>query len=202
MSAVVARVRERLQRYNVETPFQKNAIPASNFEITSAFVKVMSQLGLDMEDDSLRDTPKRIAKMFCKEIFSGLDYANFPECTAVENKFAYRDALVLRDVKIQSMCEHHLMPIVGKAVIAYVPGKNVLGLSKFARIADFFSSRPQVQERLTMQIGHAIAAVCETEDVYVSIQAEHMCMNFRGVEDPCSNTTTFYRTGKFQEIVL
>lgn len=198
-------VAKRLHESGVETPFA--ACPASTEEMRIAMIRdnmeaVVRILGLDHRDDSLVDTPKRIGKMYVNELFYGLNYEKFPECTTVENKFHYVEPLVMRDIDIKSMCEHHFMPIVGKATIAYIPGKKVLGLSKFARVADFFSSRPQVQERLTMQIGLALSVICGTDDIYVSIRADHMCMNFRGIEDPCANTETFYRSGKFKDLVI
>ena len=161
--------------------------------------EVMIGLGLDMQDDSLRDTPKRVAKMYCQEIFTGLDYDNFPAATVVENKMGY-DEMIAGSASVMSLCEHHFVPFIGLANIAYIPKTKVLGLSKFNRIVDFFSRRPQIQERLTEQISATLRMVLETEDVAVVIKAEHLCVKLRGVKDSQSVTITSKLSGRFKEV--
>lgn len=159
---------------------------------------IMTMLGLDLKDDSLADTPKRVAKMFVLEKFWGLHPENFPKCTTIENKMQYDEMVVERNIKIMSDCEHHLVTIDGLATIAYIPKEKVLGLSKMNRIAEYFSRRPQVQERLTQQIGEALKFILETEDVAVVIKAKHYCVVSRGVEDQNSETVTSYLGGAFR----
>jgi GTP cyclohydrolase I len=156
-------------------------------------------MGLNLEDDSLIDTPKRMAKMYINEIFYGLNYDNFPKATKVENKFKYDEMVLERNIVVNSTCEHHLLPIVGSAFVAYIPTKPVVGLSKLNRIVDFFARRPQVQERLTAQISEALKFLLQTEDVAVVIEAEHLCVKTRGVIDPCSDTITSSLSGKFRD---
>lgn len=161
---------------------------------------IMEILGLDMTDDSLQDTPNRVAKMYVNEIFSGLNPENFPKCTTVENKFSGSDDFVLeKNITLYSDCEHHIRPIVGVAHVAYIPGKAVLGLSKLNRIVQYFAQRPQVQERLTQQIAAAIAFITKSEDVVVSIEAKHMCVSQRGIKDTNSATVTMVAKGRFKE---
>tara|TARA_R110002020_G_scaffold205671_1_gene410344 strand:+ start:85 stop:774 length:690 start_codon:yes stop_codon:yes gene_type:complete len=170
-------------------------------EIEEHLAAIMKLQGLDLSDDSLMDTPKRWSKVLTKEKFYGLDYNNFPKCTTVINKTPNdSDLVVLRDIKLISLCEHHYEPIIGKCQIAYIPGKNILGLSKFNRIVDFFARRPQIQERLTKQIFYALKLILETDDIAVVIDAEHMCVKTRGVQDPCSDTVTSKTGGAFREI--
>jgi GTP cyclohydrolase I len=154
-------------------------------------------LGLDLTDDSLNETPRRLTKLYAVEYFAGLNYDNFPEATVVSNKFNYNEMLIERNVKVNSLCEHHFLPILGGAFVAYIPEKKVLGLSKINRIVDFFCRRPQIQERLTAQIYHALSLILETENVAVIIEAEHMCVRTRGVEDACSDTITSKLGGAF-----
>lgn len=168
-------------------------------QIQMDFRTIMKFLNLDLTDDSLRDTPARVAKMYVKELFTGLDYRNFPKCTVVENKMKYDELVISRGIEIKSVCEHHWQPIVGRAHIGYIPRANVLGLSKFNRVAQFFARRPQVQERLTVQIAAALQLILETDDVAVIIEAEHFCVKMRGVEDFCSDTVTSKMGGKFME---
>ena len=165
-------------------------------EIEQHFTGIMNVLGLDLSDDSLTDTPKRVAKMYVKEFFKGLDYENFPKATVIDNKM---DAgmVVEKNVKVMSNCEHHFVTIDGVACVAYIPGKKVIGLSKINRIVNFFARRPQVQERLTNQIWHALAFILETEDVAVYIDAVHFCVRSRGVEDSNSSTVTSKLGGAF-----
>lgn len=158
----------------------------------------MECLGLDMDDDSLKDTPKRVAKMYCEEIFQGLNYDNFPKATTVENKANYDEMVAVRKADVLSVCEHHFVPFVGTAAVAYIPGAKVLGLSKINRIVDFFSRRPQIQERLTLQIYAALSMILETEDIAVVIKAEHYCVRLRGVKQS-SETITSKMGGKFMD---
>lgn len=160
---------------------------------------IMEALQLNMEDDSLKDTPKRIAKMYCQELFTGLDYANFPKCTTVENKMRYDEMLSVKDIAVKSFCEHHFLPFIGTAAIGYIPNKKVLGLSKFNRIVDFFSRRPQIQERLTEQIAAALSNILGTTDIAVVIKADHFCVKLRGVEDDCSSTISSKMSGRFRD---
>ena len=185
----------------LETPMRERSLDeptgeqlANELEVD--FGHALYTLGLDMNDDSLLETPKRMAKMWCQEVFSGLDYQNFPKCTTVENKFG-SEMVVVRNIITRSTCEHHLQPIYGKAHIAYIPGKNVLGLSKFSRVLDFFASRPQVQERLTEQVYAALSYILETDSIAVVIAADHFCMRMRGVKDGCADTVTSKVGGKF-----
>ena len=167
--------------------------------IEKHFKDIMSVLGLDLTDDSLKGTPKRVAKMFINEVFSGLDPKNKPKVKLFENKYKYNEMLVEKDITFFSHCEHHFVPIYGRAHVAYVSNGNVIGLSKINRIVQYFSSRPQVQERLTMQIGHALTEILGTEDVAVIMDAHHMCVSSRGVKDVNSNTVTSFYGGKFEK---
>ncbi len=166
--------------------------------ITGHFEKILNTLGLDLENDSLRESPKRIAKMYVKELFKGLNADHFPKITLIENEMKYDQMIVVRDVKIISTCEHHFVTIDGKATIAYIPAGKVIGLSKINRIADFFSRRPQVQERLTKQIADCLVKVLDTENVAVHINAKHYCVVSRGVQDPESTTVTSDLRGDFK----
>lgn len=167
-------------------------------EIAPHFRAIMEALGLDLTDDSLMDTPNRVAKMYVNEIFWGLDYTKFPKCTAIENKMDYRNSFVLeKNINVQSNCEHHFVVIDGFATVAYIPHNKVLGLSKLNRIVEFFSKRPQVQERLTEQICEAIAFIAETDDVAVYIDAQHYCVKSRGIQDTGSATVTCSTRGAF-----
>jgi GTP cyclohydrolase I len=159
----------------------------------------MSILGLDLEDDSLTDTPKRVAKMYTNEIFWGLDYEAFPKCTAVSNKIEYDEMVVERGINVQSNCEHHFVVIDGTATVAYIPNRKVLGLSKMNRIVEYFSKRPQIQERLTAQIWHALEYILETDNIAVVVDAQHFCVKSRGVEDVGSSTTTSKLGGAFKK---
>jgi GTP cyclohydrolase I len=167
--------------------------------ISKHFKDIMQVLGLDLKDDSLKGTPKRVAKMFVKEIFSGLNPANEPGISLFENKYKYNEMLVEKNITLYSYCEHHFVPIIGKAHVAYIPGDNVIGLSKINRLVQYYAKRPQVQERLTTQIAQAIKRVLGTEDVAVMIEAEHLCVASRGINDTASSTTTFHFSGKFNE---
>lgn len=168
-------------------------------KISGLFREIMQTLGLDLNDDSLRDSPKRIARMYVNEIFEGLNPVNFPKLTSIENKLGYNEMVTVKDISIISVCEHHFVTIEGRATIAYIPKNRVIGLSKINRIARFFSRRPQVQERLTKQIADCLSYALETEDVAVSIRAKHYCVVQRGVEDSASETVTSDLRGAFRE---
>lgn len=185
------------------TPIRADAFDLSNEEkierIARHFEQIMLTLGLDLADDSLRGTPLRVAKMYVEEIFSGLDPKNAPQPALFENKYAYQQMLVEKDVKLHSVCEHHFVPIIGKAHVAYISAGNVIGLSKINRIVKYFARRPQVQERLTTEIAARLQEVLRTEDVAVVIDAKHYCVAMRGVEDDSSSTITAEYRGKFLE---
>lgn len=196
-----AKVHGYLLEMGVETPMvNTEASYNEKFDfIKESFAGIMKALGLDLSDDSLYETPKRITKMYLNEVFWGLDYGNFPKITTIENKMQYENMLLERHIKVSSQCEHHFIPMMGEAFIAYLPDRKVIGLSKINRIVEFFSRRPQVQERLTEQIFHTLCLILETEDVAVLIKAEHTCVKLRGVEDVNSDTVTSRLGGKFLE---
>ncbi|GAL28916.1 GTP cyclohydrolase I type 1 [Vibrio variabilis] len=166
--------------------------------IQEHFTAIMELLGLDLSDDSLRDTPQRVAKMYVKEIFAGLDYRNFPKITTIDNKFGSDEEICVDQITFTSFCEHHFVVFDGYASVKYIPSKKVIGLSKINRIVRFFSQRPQVQERMTVQVGEALKALLETEHVSVSLSAKHYCVKSRGVEDATSVTTTNFNSGFFK----
>jgi len=161
------------------------------------FKEIMNIMGLDLNDDSLKDTPARVAKMYIKEIFSGLNPANKPKATLFDNKYQYKQMLVEKNITIQSNCEHHFVPITGKAHVAYISSGKVIGLSKLNRIVQYYAQRPQVQERLTMQIANELKEVLDTKDVAIVIDATHMCVSSRGIRDLNSSTVTAEYSGKF-----
>lgn len=167
-------------------------------KIEAHFSEILKILGLDLEDDSLKETPKRIAKMYVNEIFSGLTATNFPKITVIENKMAYDQMVCVQDIEVMSMCEHHFQPIDGFATIAYIPNTKVIGLSKLNRIVEYFAKRPQVQERMTKQIADCLQYILETEDVAVHINAKHYCVIARGIQDSHSTTTTSDLRGAFK----
>jgi len=167
--------------------------------IGNHFAEIMQILGLDLSDDSLKGTPNRVAKMYVQEIFSGLNPANLPKVALFENKYKYNEMLVEKDITLYSNCEHHFVPIVGKAHVAYISSGKVIGLSKINRIVQHFSKRPQVQERLTVQIANHLKEILDTESVAVIIDAKHMCVSSRGVEDNTSSTVTASYSGRFKE---
>ena len=168
-------------------------------KIESHFREIMKSLGLDLSDESLKGTPKRIAKMFVKEIFYGLDPGRKPAMTTFDNNYKYGQMLIEKNITVRSTCEHHFLPIYGKAHIAYISSGKVIGLSKLNRIVDYYASRPQVQERLTRQIAEDLKKSLNTEDVAVIIEASHMCVLQRGIKDHDSTTITSEYAGKFQE---
>jgi GTP cyclohydrolase I len=194
------KVHEHLVKMGVETPIkQRNLDRKEKIDIIAGnFTEIMRTLGLDLTDDSLIDTPNRVAKMYVNEIFWGLDYEAFPKCTAVDNKMKYNEMVCERNINVQSNCEHHFVIIAGLATVAYVPNQKVLGLSKINRIVEYFSKRPQIQERLTEQVFHALQYILETEDVAVMIDAKHYCVSARGVEDTGSSTVTSKLGGGFK----
>lgn len=166
-------------------------------KICTAVQVIMDTLGLDLSDDSLQNTPNRVAKMYVNELFYGLDYKNFPKLMTIDNKMNFNTMVVERHIKVHSLCEHHLVPIIGEATIAYVPKNKIIGLSKINRVVDFFSRRPQVQERLNEQIYTALSTILETPDVAVLIRAEHYCVKMRGAMDVNSDTVTSKLGGIF-----
>jgi GTP cyclohydrolase IA len=194
------RVHEYLVSVGVETPTLESTYDRKTKidMIERHFIGIMSILGLDLRDDSLVETPKRVAKMYVNEIFWGLDYEAFPKCTTVDNKMHYNEMVVERNVNVQSNCEHHFVVIDGLATVAYVPKQKVLGLSKINRIVEYFAKRPQIQERLTEQIFHTLCFILETDDVAVMIDAQHYCVKSRGVEDTGSSTVTSRLGGGFK----
>jgi GTP cyclohydrolase I len=196
------KVRDYLISVGVETPINSKALSVENKKkidiIEEAFTTIWKTVGMDLNDDSLRDTPNRMAKMYINEIYFGLKEENFPKCTTVDNKMHYNEMVVERNVNVQSNCEHHGVVIDGLATVAYVPKKKVLGLSKINRIVEYFSKRPQIQERLTEQIFHTLQFILETEDVAVMIDAQHYCVKSRGVEDTGSSTVTSRLGGGFK----
>jgi GTP cyclohydrolase I len=194
------KIHEHLVKMGVETPTTEYSLDRKEkIEVIEAhFAGIMRTLGLDLEDDSLMDTPKRVAKMYVNEIFWGLDYDAFPKCTTVANKMNYDEMVVERNVNVQSNCEHHFVIIDGLATVAYVPNEKVLGLSKINRIVEYFAKRPQIQERLTEQVFHALCYILETDNVAVMIDAQHYCVKSRGVEDTGSSTVTTKLGGGFK----
>ena len=197
------RVHQHLVSKGLETPITDKVLAPAEDKIAAIaplFNQIMDTLGLDLKDDSLQDTPNRVAKMFVNEIFWGLDYSKFPKCTAIENKMDYRNSFVCeKRINVQSNCEHHFVVIDGLATVAYIPHNKVLGLSKLNRIVEFFAKRPQVQERLTEQICETISFIAETPDVAVYMDAQHYCVKSRGIQDTGSSTVTLSSRGKFAE---
>lgn len=188
---------------NWETPLRDDAFIMDDETkvnlIEKHFTEIMSILGLDLSDDSLKGTPRRVAKMYVKEVFSGLNPKNRPQARLFDNKYKYDEMLVEKEITFYSHCEHHFVPIYGKAHVAYFSAGKVIGLSKINRIVQYFAKRPQVQERLTVQIGKEMERVLNTESVAVVIDANHMCVASRGVGDTNSKTGTAYFSGKFKE---
>ncbi len=187
---------------SVETPMREDAFDLSDEEkierIQHHFKAIMETLGLDLHDDSLKGTPKRVAKMYVEEIFSGLNPANKPKMALFDNKYQYKEMLVEKDITFYSNCEHHFVPIIGRAHLAYISNGQVIGLSKLNRIVQYFAKRPQVQERLTMQIAKELQKILKTDDVAVMIDAQHLCVSSRGVKDINSSTITSFYGGKFE----
>jgi len=193
-------VHEHLVKMGVETPTLPNTLDRKDKieRIEEHFTAIMKYLGLDLTDDSLIDTPKRVAKMYVNEIFWGLDYDAFPKCTTVDNKMKYDEMVVERNINVQSNCEHHFVVIDGLATVGYIPKKKVLGLSKINRIVEYFAKRPQIQERLTEQVYYALQYILDTDNIGVVIDAKHYCVKSRGVEDVGSSTVTSKLGGVFK----
>ncbi len=190
---------------NVETPLRSDAFDTSDDEkiknIQHHFGKIMEELGLDLSDDSLSGTPYRFAKMYVKELFYGLNPNNKPKLSTFENKYGYKKMLVEQNITIDSACEHHFLPITGHAHIAYIPKDKVIGLSKINRLVDYYAHRPQVQERLSLQILKDLQNILKTKDVIVMISAKHLCVSSRGIKDKDSFTTTIEYGGRFENKV-
>lgn len=188
---------------NAQTPLRSDAFDISDDEKINLIKKevenILNTLGLDLTDDSLKGTPNRVAKMFVKEIFGGLNPHKKPSSSTFENKYKYNEMLVEKNITVYSTCEHHLLPIVGRAHVAYISNGTVVGLSKMNRIVDYFAKRPQVQERLTIQIVQELQKVLNTDDVACVIDAKHLCVNSRGIRDIESSTVTAEFGGKFKE---
>jgi len=186
-----------------DTPLRKDAFKFSDDQkiesIKADVQRILTTLGMDLEDDSLKGTPNRVAKMFVKEIFAGLHPDKKPKASTFENKYKYGEMLVEKNITLYSTCEHHLLPIVGKAHVAYISNGTVVGLSKMNRIVDYFAKRPQVQERLNIQIVRELQKVLGTQDVACVIDAKHLCVNSRGIRDIESSTVTAEYGGKFKE---
>lgn len=200
ISTEASLVRDALIAKGLETPITNNQLSRDEkyTRIKDAMTEVTQTLGLDLNDDSLAETPHRIAKMYVDEIFSGLNYENFPKITAIDNKMQVDEMVKVDDISLQSTCEHHFITIDGYAKVAYLPKNKVIGLSKINRIVRFFAQRPQVQERLTQQILVALQAILNTDDVAVSINATHFCVKARGVMDGSSYTQTTALGGTFK----
>ncbi|MCC5826573.1 GTP cyclohydrolase I FolE [Alkalimonas sp.] len=201
LSEEAIRVRSALEKKGLETPMLETGLSRDQkYQKISALMKdVVQTLGLDLADDSLAETPHRIAKMYVDEIFSGLDYRNFPKVTQIDNKMKVKEMIKVRDIGVSSTCEHHFITIDGTATVAYIPENKVIGLSKINRIVRFFAQRPQVQERLTEQVLVALQTLLETDNVAVSIEAVHYCVKARGVMDANSKTQTTALGGSFRE---
>ncbi len=191
---------------SIETPLLPNAFEKSDKEkienIERYFAKIMTELGLDLSDDSLSGTPYRFAKMYVKELFYGLNPKNRPKLSTFENKYGYNKMLVEQNITIDSACEHHFLPIIGQAHVAYIPKDKVIGLSKINRLVDYYAHRPQVQERLALQILDDLQKVLETDDVIVMISAKHLCVSSRGIKDKSSFTTTLEYGGCFEDKLM
>ena len=200
ITAEAARVRDLLREKGLETPLKETGMtPDEKYErIKGYMTEIVDTLGLDLNDDSLMETPHRIAKMYVHEIFCGLDYENFPKVALIENKMGVEEMVKVSDISVTSTCEHHFVTIDGVAKVAYIPEKKIIGLSKINRIVRFFAQRPQVQERLTQQVLVALQALLETDNVAVTIDATHYCVKSRGVMDVNSSTQTTALGGIFK----
>ncbi len=201
VSAEAEQVRLALVEHGLETPMIPSALSPEEklARITSSFTDIVNTLGLDLRDDSLADTPRRIAKMYVNEIFSGLDYSRFPKISVIENKMQVDEMVCVDDIELVSTCEHHFVTIDGTAKVAYIPNTKIIGLSKINRIVRVFAQRPQVQERLTRQVLVALQSLLETDDVAVTINAAHYCVKARGVMDASSSTRTTALGGVFKD---
>ena len=188
---------------STETPLRKDAFKKTDAQKIKAieyyFAQILEELGLDLTDDSLSGTPYRVAKMYVKELFYGLDPKNKPKISLFDNKYGYGKMLVEKNISLDSLCEHHFLPINGYAHVAYIPKDKVIGLSKINRVVDYYAHRPQVQERLSLQILNELKETLQTEDVIVMISAKHLCVSQRGIKDKESSTTTLEYSGRFNE---
>ncbi len=188
---------------STETPLRKDAFEKTDAQKIKAieyyFAQILEELGLDLTDDSLSGTPYRVAKMYVKELFYGLDPKNKPKISLFDNKYGYGKMLVEKNISLDSLCEHHFLPINGYAHVAYIPKDKVIGLSKINRVVDYYAHRPQVQERLSLQILNELKETLQTEDVMVMISAKHLCVSQRGIKDKESSTTTLEYSGRFNE---
>ena len=186
---------------SIDTPMREDAFKLNDTQkikiIADHFKQIMHTLGLDLTDDSLKDTPLRVAKMYVKEAFSGLNPANKPQAALFENKYRYNEMLIEKDITLYSYCEHHFVPIIGKVHVAYIPNKKVIGLSKINRLVQYYAKRPQVQERLVNQIAEGLKTALNSDDVAVVIDATHLCVSSRGIKDTNSSTITTCFSGKF-----
>ncbi|ATF10412.1 GTP cyclohydrolase I FolE [Candidatus Enterovibrio altilux] len=204
LSNFAIRVRDELLARGIETPMQSYSplTKAEKKEKIEYYMRsILSVIELDLDDDSLAETPARIAKMYVDEVFSGLDYTNFPKITVIENKMGCDEMVRVKDITLTSTCEHHLVTIDGSCTVAYLPKDKIIGLSKINRIVQFFGQRPQIQERLTRQILVALQILLETENVAVHVNAVHYCVKARGVMDATSKTTTTALGGMFKKNV-
>lgn len=201
ISAEAERVRRALIERGIETPMLETGLDRQQKyeQIRDSFRDIAKTLGLDLSDDSLRETPQRIARMYVDEIFSGLDYGRFPKITVIDNKMQVEEMVLVDDIDVTSTCEHHFVTIDGRARVAYLPRAKIIGLSKINRIVRFFAQRPQVQERLTQQVLVALQILLETDDVAISINAVHYCVKSRGVMDTNSTTRTTALGGVFKQ---
>ena len=192
--------------FTIETPLRSDAFLKSDAEkinnIEKLFGEIMEELGLDLQDDSLKGTPYRVAKMYVREMFQGLNPENKPSLSVFDNKYRYNKMLVEKDITFSSACEHHFLPIIGRAHVAYISSGKVIGLSKINRVVEYYGKRPQVQERMTMQIFQELKEALDTEDVIVAVEAEHLCVSTRGVNDKTSRTITLEYGGKFKDEAL
>ena len=188
---------------STETPLRKDAFEKTDAQKIKAieyyFAQILEELGLDLTDDSLSGTPYRVAKMYVKELFYGLDPKNKPKISLFDNEYGYGKMLVEKNISLDSLCEHHFLPINGYAHVAYIPKDKVIGLSKINRVVDYYAHRPQVQERLSLQILNELKETLQTEDVMVMISAKHLCVSQRGIKDKESSTTTLEYSGRFNE---
>lgn len=202
-SVLIKKEKNNSKKITVENPLRDGAFDLSEDEkiaqIETHFAEIINILGLDLQDDSIKGTPKRVAKMFVKEIFTGLNPANKPAITLFENKYGYDRMLVEKNIRVQSTCEHHFLPILGVAHIGYISSGSVIGLSKINRIVEYYAKRPQVQERMTVQIAEELKKVLHTEDVAVYVDARHLCVEARGVQHQGCTTVTTSFNGKFLE---
>lgn len=193
---------KKINKSFIDTPLRKDAFELSDQEkmkrIEQYFTQIMQTLGLNLFDDSLGDTPKRVAKMYVQEIFGGLNPKTKPNISLFDNKYHYNRMLVEKNITLYSTCEHHFLPIIGKVHVAYFPNEKVIGLSKINRLVEYYAQRPQVQERLTIQIAEGLKEALSTEDIAVMIEADHLCVASRGIKDTQSATITDYFSGRFE----